>query len=102
MQATSWFVALADDLNLSLVDASSLVVKVCYAALFTLVLLTILWLSETALRSPWGRMMRAIRDNETAANAMGKNVTKQHLLVFVLGVRIFGGHFGSGAMIFCW
>ena len=96
LQANSWFVALADDLNLSLVDASSLVVKVCYAALFTLVLLTILWLSETALRSPWGRMMRAIRDNETAANAMGKNVTKQHLLVFVLGSAVIGI---AGAML---
>ncbi|MDC1121431.1 branched-chain amino acid ABC transporter permease, partial [Alphaproteobacteria bacterium] len=84
LQNNSWFVALADDLNLPLVDASSLVVKICYALLFTVVLLAILWLSETALRSPWGRMMRAIRDNETAANAMGKNVTRQHLLVFVL------------------
>ncbi len=96
LQANSWFVALADDLNLSLVDASSLVVKVSYAALFTLVLLTILWLSETALRSPWGRMMRAIRDNETAANAMGKNVTKQHLVVFVLGSAVIGI---AGAML---
>lgn len=96
LQAANWFVALADDLNLSLVDASSLVVKICYAVLFTLVLLTILWLSETALRSPWGRMMRAIRDNETAANAMGKNVTKQHLLVFVLGSAVIGV---AGAML---
>ena len=90
LQANSWFIALADNLNLPLVDASSLVVKICYALLFTVVLLAVLWLSETALRSPWGRMMRAIRDNETAANAMGKNVTKQHLLVFVLGSAVIG------------
>ena len=90
LQANSWFIALADTLNLPLVDASSLVVKICYALLFTMVLLAVLWLSETALRSPWGRMMRAIRDNETAANAMGKNVTKQHLLVFVLGSAVIG------------
>ena len=96
LQANSWFVAFADNLNLSLVDASSLAVKVCYALLFTVVLLAILWLSETALRSPWGRMMRAIRDNETAANAMGKNVTKQHLLVFVLGSAVIGV---AGAMM---
>ena len=31
LQTNSWFVAFADNLNLSLVDASSLVVKVCYA-----------------------------------------------------------------------
>jgi len=35
-------------------------------------------------------MMRAIRDNEEAANAMGKNVVKQHLLIFVLGSAIVG------------
>ena len=96
LQASSWFIAFADDLNLPLVDASSLVVKICYALLFTSVLLAVLWLSETALRSPWGRMMRAIRDNETAANAMGKNVTKQHLLVFVLGSAVIGV---AGAMM---
>ena len=96
LQTNSWFIAFADSLNLPLVDASSLAVKICYALLFTLVLLTVLWLSETALRSPWGRMMRAIRDNETAANAMGKNVTKQHLLVFVLGSAVIGV---AGAML---
>ncbi|MEC8263860.1 MAG: branched-chain amino acid ABC transporter permease, partial [Pseudomonadota bacterium] len=96
LQANSWFIAFADHFNLPLVDASSLVVKICYALLFTVVLLAILWLSETALRSPWGRMMRAIRDNETAANAMGKNVTKQHLLVFVLGSAVIGV---AGAMM---
>jgi len=96
LQANSWFIAFADHLNLPLVDASSLVVKICYALLFTVVLLAVLWLSETALRSPWGRMMRAIRDNETAANAMGKNVNKQHLLVFVLGSAVIGV---AGAMM---
>ena len=29
-------------------------------------------------------MMRAIRDNEDAAKAMGKNVVKQHLFIFML------------------
>ena len=96
LQTNSWFIAFAENLNLPLVDASSLAVKICYALLFAVVLLTVLWLSETALRSPWGRMMRAIRDNETAANAMGKNVTKQHLLVFVLGSAVIGV---AGAMM---
>lgn len=47
------------------VVASSIVVKLAYAGLFAAVLLALLWLLEMALRSPWGRMMRAIRDNET-------------------------------------
>ena len=90
LQANTWFLTLTDSFNLSVVDASSILVKLCYAVLFSVVLLLILWLFETALRAPWGRMMRAIRDNETAANAMGKNVTKQHLLVFVLGSAVIG------------
>ena len=51
---------------------------------------------ETALKSPWGRMMRAIRDNETAAAAMGKDVTWQHLRVFILGSAVIGL---AGAML---
>jgi branched-chain amino acid transport system permease protein len=35
-------------------------------------------------------MMRAIRDNETAAAAMGKNVTNRHLQIFILGSAICG------------
>jgi len=71
-------------------------VKFSYAALFAIVLLIILYLSEKALASPWGRMMRAIRDNETAAEAMGKNVTGRHLQVFILGSAVVGI---AGAML---
>jgi len=35
-------------------------------------------------------MMRAIRDNEAAAEAMGKDVKRQHLIVFVIGSAIIG------------
>ena len=59
-------------------------------------LLLVLFLSEIALRSPWGRMMRAIRDNETAAEAMGKDVKARHLQVFVLGSTVVGI---AGAML---
>jgi branched-chain amino acid transport system permease protein len=72
------------------VTTSSIVVKLAYAGLFGLVLLAIIWLSEKALRSPWGRMMRAIRDNEVAAEAMGKDVTRRHLQVFILGSAVVG------------
>ena len=90
------FQEFAANIGLSVVDASSLVVKISYAILFTLVLLTILWLCESALRSPWGRMMRAIRDNEIAASAMGKDVKQRHLQVFVLGSAVVGI---AGAML---
>ena len=53
-------------------------------------LVVLLILAQLALKSPWGRMMRAIRDNETAARAMGKDVTRRHLQVFVLGSALCG------------
>jgi len=60
------------------------------------VLLIILGLSVRALNSPWGRMMRAIRDNEVAAGAMGKNVTFRHRQIFILGSAVIGI---AGAML---
>ena len=96
LQNAAWFQEWAAGLGVSHVDLSSIVVKLCYAGLFLLVLVILTWLSETALRSPWGRMMRAIRDNETAARAMGKDVTGRHLQVFVLGSAVIGI---AGAML---
>lgn len=96
LQASQWVVQLADILGASVVDVSTITVKLSYAGLFTIVLLIFLWLSEVALRSPWGRMMRAIRDNEVAANAMGKHVTARHLQVFILGSAMVGV---AGAML---
>ncbi len=72
------------------VTASSITVKLAYAGLFVVVLLILIWLAEKALNSPWGRMMRAIRDNEVAAEAMGKNVTARHLQIFILGSAVCG------------
>ena len=77
-------------------EASTIFVKLCYAGLFSVVLIFILMLSILALNSPWGRMMRAIRDNETAASAMGKNITKSHLQIFILGSAVVGI---AGAML---
>ena len=96
LQESMWFVKLAGDLGIATDELSSIVVKLCYAGLFIIVLAGLFWLSETALRSPWGRMMRAIRDNETAARAMGKDVTSRHLQVFVIGSAVIGI---AGAML---
>ena len=78
------------------IEGSSIFVKLCYSGLFLVVVIVLLFLTQKALYSPWGRMMRAIRDNEEAANAMGKNVVKQHLLIFILGSAIVGI---AGAML---
>ena len=96
LQAEQWVINLASRLDTDVPEMSSIIVKLTYAGLFTIVLLMLFWLFETALRSPWGRMMRAIRDNEVAANAMGKHVTAKHLQVFVLGSAVIGL---AGAML---
>ncbi|MBD3764599.1 MAG: branched-chain amino acid ABC transporter permease [Rhodobacterales bacterium] len=90
LQAQAGFVAWAQGWGFDPVTASSIVVKLCYAGLFGAVLLAVVVLSERALNSPWGRMMRAIRDNEVAAEAMGKDVTRRHLQIFVLGSAVIG------------
>jgi branched-chain amino acid transport system permease protein len=90
LQQTDWFVSLMTGWGYDPVIASSIVVKLCYAGLFALVLGALIWLAQAALASPWGRMMRAIRDNETAAEAMGKDVTARHLQIFVLGSAVVG------------
>ena len=79
-----------DVLNQLVIDASSVYVKLCFAGMFLVVVIILLIVTQKALYSPWGRMMRAIRDNEEAANAMGKNVVKEHLLIFILGSAVVG------------
>ena len=91
-----WVVGLADTFGADVADAASVLVKLSYALLFLLVLAIVMWFSERALHSPWGRMMRAIRDNRDAASAMGKDVTWRHLQVFVLGCAVCGI---AGAML---
>lgn len=90
LQNSDVFVARAGSLGVDAVTASTLWVKLIYAGLFAVVLAILFVLAQRALHSPWGRMMRAIRDNEAAAEAMGKDVTARHLQVFILGSSICG------------
>ncbi|MDB5556425.1 MAG: branched-chain amino acid transporter permease [Rhizobium sp.] len=96
LQASERFLSFIANFGADPVAASAIVVKLMYAALFLVVLLALVWLSQAALHSPWGRMMRAIRDNELAAAAMGKDITRRHLQVFVLGCAVLGI---AGAML---
>jgi branched-chain amino acid transport system permease protein len=96
LQQNTNFIYWSQYLGMDVVDASSIFVKVCYSLLFILVLIILYWLCEKALKSPWGRMMRAIRDNEVAAEAMGKDVKSRHLQVFILGSAVCGI---AGAML---
>ena len=96
LQQNTNFIYWSQYLGMDVVDASSIFVKLCYSLLFILVLIILYWLCEKALKSPWGRMMRAIRDNEVAAEAMGKDVKSRHLQVFILGSAVCGI---AGAML---
>ena len=96
LQKDPGFLNLVQNWGMDPVGASTILVKLLYAAMFTAVLLLVVWLSERALHSPWGRMMRAIRDNEVAASAMGKDVTKRHLQIFIIGSAVVGI---AGAML---
>lgn len=48
------------------------------------------FLVERARRSPWGRVLRAIRENEPATAAAGKNIGRFRLEAFVVGSAIMG------------
>lgn len=52
-----------------------------------LVLLLVFWLM---VRSPWGRLMRAIREDEAAAAAVGKDVYRAKMQVLILGALLGG------------
>ena len=96
LQKNEFIQTISNTLNLSVIELSSLIVKGLYSILFILVLLIIFFLLQKAIKSPWGRMMRAVRDNEISAEAMGINVKKRHLQVFIIGSAIIGI---SGAML---
>lgn len=96
LQQAEWFLDLAARFDADPIVFSSIYVKLCYAGLFAIVLVILMWLAERALNAPWGRMMRAIRDNRDAAEAMGKDVTARHLQTFILGSAVVGI---AGAML---
>lgn len=57
----------------------------------TAVTLAIVYLIlETAVRSPWGRALRAVRDEEASAAMNGKPVTALRVQSFVLGAVVMG------------
>jgi branched-chain amino acid transport system permease protein len=45
---------------------------------------------ERLVRSPWGRVLRAIREDETAAVSLGKNANLFRIQAFALGGAIMG------------
>lgn len=52
------------------------------------VALALLGLTQVAVRSPWGRVLRGIREDEDAAAVLGKNVLAYKLQVLGLGAAL--------------
>ena len=65
-----------------------------YKAGLMLVLVTVLalvyWRLEVSVKSPWGRVLKSIREDEEVARALGKNVFWYKLQSLMLGGAIAG------------
>jgi branched-chain amino acid transport system permease protein len=59
-------------------------------AVLVAVVATLYLLLEQLTRSPWGRVLRAVREDEAAALALGKNAARLRLQAFALGGGIMG------------
>ncbi|KDP87721.1 ABC transporter permease [Cupriavidus sp. SK-3] len=59
-------------------------------ALMMVVVLLIYGALETIVRSPWGRVLKAIREDEVAASSLGKSPFSFRLQSFVIGSTIMG------------
>ena len=80
---------------------ASLVSPEAYRYLFLAIVIALLALTyllvELGIRSPWGRVLRALREDEAATAASGKHVTAFKVQGFVLGaviIGVAGGLFG--------
>lgn len=70
--------------------------RAAYLSITAVMIAVIFFLLHRAYHAPWGRMIRAIRDNETSAAAMGKDINRRRLEIFVLGCILMG--VGGGAL----
>ncbi len=61
-----------------------------YLALVLAVLGLAWWALERLVASPWGRVLRAIREDELAAASLGKRAAAFRLQAFVLGCMLMG------------
>jgi branched-chain amino acid transport system permease protein len=59
-------------------------------ALMAAVVLGVYLALERLVRSPWGRVLRAIREDEAAALALGKSAVRFRLQAFAIGGAIMG------------
>lgn len=61
-----------------------------YLVIVTIVLAVVYAVLEAFVRSPWGRALRAVRDEESSAAMNGKRVKSMRVQSFVLGAVVIG------------
>ncbi|MFA5568119.1 MAG: branched-chain amino acid ABC transporter permease [Trueperaceae bacterium] len=61
-----------------------------YVAIVAFVLYLVFRVLERAIRSPWGRVLRAVREEEASAAMNGKDVAAFRMQSFVVGAVIMG------------
>jgi len=61
-----------------------------YLTIVVIIMVVIYLLSERAIRSPWGRVLRAIREDEISAAMSGKDIFKFKMQSLVFGSMIMG------------
>lgn len=71
-------------------QVDALLFSLANCALMALVVLVLYFGLQHLSRSPWGRVLRAIREDEAAAQALGKRPVRFRLQAFTLGGAIMG------------
>lgn len=78
--------AAASSLGLS----ASIVDRVIYVVIIALFVLLFYLLLERIAHSPFGRVLKAIREDELAARSLGKNTRRTKIIAFSLGSALMG------------
>lgn len=66
--------------------------------LVVVVVVAVFWLMRRLSRAPYGRLLRAFRDNEAVALSLGKHVARHRVVTFAFGGLIIG----AVAPIYLW
>ena len=61
-----------------------------YLVIVIIIMIVIYLLIERAIRSPWGRVLRAIREDEISASMSGKNIFNFKMQSLVFGAMVMG------------
>ncbi|MBS3812049.1 MAG: branched-chain amino acid ABC transporter permease [Halanaerobiales bacterium] len=65
-----------------------------YLFLYIILLILVLIITEMYVKSPFGRLLKTIREDETAAQSLGKNIAKTKNISIAMGA-FFGGVGGA-------